>query len=353
MILKLLWSNLMKYIKQIKLKEINYKLFKIKKAEIIESKFVPDKIVKYIRENINYKYIVRYKYLDAKKNANCNIYLEYYSKDKIPHKKIQKKFLIIIRRIIFMMVLSNTYKSLNIFIYDTPFKKKFSCNNHTKCGHLSHNNVNSGLSYLNNVIIFRREEYLKLLIHELIHALDIDYKYETKKDQETIFDIFSVNSKNLLINESYVETWAIIINVFLVLYEKKYFGKINEKNIDLFKKYINKELLHGIEQCSKLCKYYNIKNFNDIYKKNSDTKKYTDDVNTFSYHIIKTINLFNINNFIKNFKDPTYVMKTTYNFNTYILFIKKYNSTIINKINITMKQFKNKKLEGLTMSSIK
>ena len=36
-----------------------------------------------------------------------------------------------------------------------------------------------------------------------------------------------------------------------------------------------------------------------IYKKNNNTKKYKDDVNTFSYHIIKTINLNNINNFIK------------------------------------------------------
>lgn len=353
MIHKLLWSNLMKYIKQINLNKINYKLFKIKKADIIESKFVPDKIVKYIRENINYKYIVRYKYLDTKKKVKSNIYLEYYSKDKIPQKNIQNKFSIIIRRVIFMMVLSNTYKNLNIFIYDTPFKKKFNCNNHKKCGNLSHNNVNSGLSYLDNVIIFRREEYLKLLIHELIHALDIDYKYETKKDQSVIFNIFSVNSNNLLINESYVETWAIIINVFLVLYEKNKFSKINEKNIDLFKKNMNKELLHGIEQCSKLCKYYNITDFNDIYKKNTNTKKYIDDVNTFSYHIIKTINLFNINNFIKNFKDSKYVMKTSYNFNTYILFIKKYNTTIIDKINITMTKLKNKNLESLTMSSIK
>ena len=346
MTLKLLWNNLMKYIQNIELKKINFKVYKIKSANIIESKFVPDKIVKYIREHIKYKYVVRYKYLDN------NIYLEYFSKDKIN----TKIFSIIIKRIIFMMIISNTYKSLNIYIYDTPFKKKFSCNNHKKCGNLTHNNVNSGMSYLNNVIIFRKEEYLKLLVHELIHALDIDYKYETHADKKNIYEIFDINSNNLLLNESYVETWAIIINVFLVLYEKNKYNSVTEKNIDLFKKYINKELLHGIEQCSKLCKYYNITNFNDIYKKNKDTKKYNDDVNTFSYHIIKTINLYNINNFLKNFKDSKYVMKSSYNFNTYILFIKKYHTIIINKINITMKKLKhpkNKDLEGLTMSCVK
>ena len=77
-----------------------------------------------------------------------------------------------------MMIISNTYKNLNIQIYDTPFKKTFGCNNHKKCGKLNHNNVNSGLSYLNNIVIFDKRN-LKLLIHELIHALDIDNKYET------------------------------------------------------------------------------------------------------------------------------------------------------------------------------
>ena len=69
------------------------------------------------------------------------------------------------------MIISNTYKNLNIEIYDTPFKKTFNCNNHKKCGKLTQNNVNSGLSYLNNIVIFRKEEMLKLLIHELIHML--------------------------------------------------------------------------------------------------------------------------------------------------------------------------------------
>ena len=30
--------------------------------------------------------------------------------------------------------------------------------------------------------------------------------------------------------------------------------------------------------------------------------------NTFSYHIIKTINLYNIKNFIKNFSDNIYIL---------------------------------------------
>lgn len=340
--IKILWYNLSKYIKQIELEKLNCKLHKIKKTSLIDSKFIPDKIVDYIKENIKYKYVISYNY----KNNIINI--EYYCSKK---KKNINLFKIIVNRIIFMMIISNTYKNLNIEIYDTPFKKTFNCNNHKKCGKLTHNNVNSGLSYLNNIIIFRREEMLKLLIHELIHALDIDNKFENEKDIEKILDIYNINYSNLLINESYVETWAIIINIFLVLHEKKKYEKKNK--IKLFKEYIKKEIVHSFQQSSKLCIYYNIDDFNKIYRKNKNSIKYIDSVNTFSYHIIKTINLNNINNFIKNFSDNVYVLPKKYNFDKYILFIIKYNETIINKINYILQHEKtNRNLKNITMSYI-
>ena len=173
--IEILWSNLSKYIKQIKLEKINCKLHNVKKTNLIDSEFIPDKIAEYIRENIKYKYVISYNY----KNNIINI--EYYYSKK---KENIDLFKIIVKRIIFMMIISNTYKNLNIEFFDIPFKKTFNCNNHKKCGKLSQNNVNSGLSYLNNIIIFRKEEMLKLLIHELIHALDIDNKFENIKDIE-------------------------------------------------------------------------------------------------------------------------------------------------------------------------
>lgn len=341
--IKILWSNLVKYMEQIDLKKVDCKLQDVKKTNLIDSKFIPEKIVDYITENIKYKYVISYNY------KNNIIYIEYYCSKK---RKNIDLFKTIVKRVIFMMMISNTYKSLNIEIYDTPFKKEFHCNNHKKCGKLSHNNVNSGLSYLNNIVIFRREEMLKLLIHELIHALDIDNKYETIKDKEKLLKLYNLNHSNLLVNESYVETWAIIINIFLVLYEKD-IHKMKENNINLFRKYIKKEIVHSFQQCSKLCIFYNIDDFNKIYRENKKSIEYVDGVNTFSYHIIKTINLNNINNFIKNFTDNVYILPKKYNFNRYMLFIIKYNKTIIDKINyILHHRGKKTNLKSLTMSSI-
>ena len=341
--IKILWNNLTKCMEQINVNKINCKLHNVKNINMIDSKFIPDKIAEYIRDTIIYKYVISYNY------KNYIINLDYFCSEKINNIII---FETIIRRTIFMMIISNTYKSLNIELYDTPFKKTFNCNNHKKCGLLSPNNVNSGVSYLNNIVIFRKEEMLKLLIHELIHALDIDNKFETSQDIIKILELFNINNSKLLVNESYVETWAIIINIFLVLYEKKTKGT-KEHKIMLFKKYIKKEVVHSLQQCSKLCMFYNIDDFNKIYRKNKDTIKYVDGVNTFSYHIIKTINLNNINNFMKNFCDNVYVLPKKYNFNRYILFIIKYNKTIIDKINYILRHTKkNKDLKSLTMSVV-
>ena len=344
MIIDLLWKDLNKYMAEIKLNKISFKLTNFKVNNLIETKFIPSKIKTYIKEKIKYKYDIKYNYF------NNIIRLEYYSSNNSIQTEV---FEIIIRRIIFMMKISNVHKNLNVQIYDTPFKKKFNCNNSHKCGNLNHNNVNSGLSYANNVIIFRKEEYLKLLIHEVIHALDIDYKYETYDDQEPLLNLFNVNTENLLINESYVETWAILINIYLVLFEKKTYKK-GKINLDLFKKYLKMEITHGLIQSAKLCNYYNIDNFNEMFynEKIKNNKLYLDTVNTFSYHIIKTLNLYNIKNFLKNFRDNKYIMKKTYNYNKYIKFIIKYSKTIINDVNIMIKKLKNKNLEDLKMSKI-
>lgn len=339
MIIKNLLDDLNKFYSQINLDNIQYNLVKITNHDIVDTEFIPDKIKNYIEKEIKYKYVINYNY---KNNKNNIINLEYFFKEEIN----TDIFKTIIKRVIFMMIISNKYQDINIQIYDTPFKKTFSCNNHDKCGKLNYDNVNSGLSYYNNIVIFRKEEYLKLLIHELIHGLDIDYKYETNSDKIELYKLLKINKNNLLINESYVETWAIIINIFLVLKEKND-SKNNVKNeFILFKKYIKSEIIHGLKESAKLCKYYNITKFNDLH-----IVYYSDNVNTFSYHMVKTINLFNIKNFIKNFRSNNYIIPHKYKFDNYIKFVIKYYKTISKYIDVLLK--KKLSLTSLNMSIIK
>ena len=133
----------------------------------------------------------------------------------------------------------------------------------------------------------------------------------------------------------------------MVLYEK------NILKLDLFKKYIKDEEIFGLYQSSKLCKYYNINKFDLIYKINNICKiKMEDNVNIFSYHIIKTVNLSNINEFIKIFRHKKYIMDKTYNYKDYIMFIIKYFKTIDKTMNNTIENLDNNYNLSLKMTKI-
>ena len=77
MIIDLLWKDLNKYMSEINLNKLNFKLSEFKVNNLIETKFIPSKIKTYIKEKIRYKYTVKYNYL------NNVITLEYYSRNLI------------------------------------------------------------------------------------------------------------------------------------------------------------------------------------------------------------------------------------------------------------------------------
>ena len=293
-----------------------YKLHKIKNIEIIKkqvvnkrlikTEFVDNKIRLYIKDNIKNCYIVKYKY------KNIIINLAYYC-CKLIDKELLKT---IIKRIIFTMDITNIYKNVNIDIYDTPFKKHLPCED---CGKkLTSININSGLSYNNNIIIYRKEELLKVLIHEMIHILDIDIKYENDDNKKIILNKLCVNS--LLINESYVETWANILNIYLTLIENN--GVVTTK--EYIESFI-KEKKFSIKQCCKIIMYFKLDLSN-----NSCKNKIYDKTNILSYILLKTYNLIYINKFLKKYKGVDTIIVKKYNYLDYINYLDKIMNYKIN-----------------------
>ena len=58
---------------------------------------------------------------------------------------------------------------------------------------------------------------------------NIDKPYVLYVAEIIYLEIFNINSNNLLINESYVETWAIILNIYCSLKEN------NQSNLNNYK----------------------------------------------------------------------------------------------------------------------
>ena len=114
----------------------------------------------------------------------------------------------------------NTCSSkLNVYIYLTDFEKRFP----TQQGlPLDAEHANTGMSYhcvrTNDVIVYRREEWFKVLIHELFHAfglsfIESDMPRGVDAAMQAMLQKMYAISHPVRIYETYCEIWARILTV--------------------------------------------------------------------------------------------------------------------------------------------
>ena len=80
--------------------------------------------------------------------------------------------------------------------------------------------INSGMcSYTTgkcDIHIWRKEEILKVTIHELLHGLHQEILHDTPKIISNYQSKYNISSKEININETYTEIWAKIINCYFL-----------------------------------------------------------------------------------------------------------------------------------------
>ena len=224
--------------------------------------------------------------------------------------KIAKKFNILINDYDLIIFLGNNKKYL--------FNKKKI---------ITPMNINSGATlFTSYVSLWRKEEYEKVLIHELLHYIGIDYHLFQNNDlNNKIKNIFNIDGINN-INESYNESVASIIN--MCWKSTKYNLNIN----DIYQY----EIKFLIFQTNKIIKFFNGKNALDLFNiKISQTSS------ALSYIIIKTIIFLNIIDII-NFIESVEIRLNTFDkINLYETFLlnnlleKKYIKIFADNFNIT------------------
>ena len=221
---------------------------------------------------------------------NDNNIIIYYTK-----KEITKVPLIIEN----MFLIINTLKKLfnrkfyqRVIFFETLEKKEFPQEDNLILGS---NEVNTGVTINNDfenhshngdIILYRKEEVLKVLIHELIHSNLIDKKI-IKSDNVTKFsNIFCVNYK-ILLNEAFTESIALIINLFYIHIKCNF----NKKMLDIM---FQNEINYSNYICSKILSYYKIDNISDVIKKDKNCNKiFPQKSNVFSYYFLKNILISN------------------------------------------------------------
>ena len=109
--------------------------------------------------------------------------------------------------------------TLNIFIYMTEFKKRFPT---VQDETLDAEHANTGLSHHcakdNNIVVYREEEWFKVLIHESFHAFGLSFIDDDMPAgvdaamQRVLQRTYSI-SHHVLVYETYCEIWARVLNV--------------------------------------------------------------------------------------------------------------------------------------------
>ncbi len=192
-----------------------------------------------------------------------------------------------------------------ITIYYTDVNKVLTSNH----GIIGKDMINSAFTYVPNtiltksrlpeIVIYRKEELYKIMIHELIHFYSIDFHVDineiyTKSLQTLLSDNYKVvNGKNqpIKINpkEAYTETIASLLNVIFAT------NPFTKKNFD---NNFRKELLFSIYQVAKIFKKSKI-----VFKQETFA---------FEYYYLKTKLLLNLDQLLEFINNPKYHKKSNF-----------------------------------------
>ena len=110
-------------------------------------------------------------------------------------------------------------RNLHIQLFLTNFKKQLQSDNSSNedIDPINPINVNSAFttscSEDTSIIIYRREEWFKVFIHETFHCLGLDFSHVQHDCTSKLSKHFLFQGIDYKVYESYCETWARIINV--------------------------------------------------------------------------------------------------------------------------------------------
>lgn len=153
---------------------------------------------------------------------------------------------------------------------------------------LTSKHVNSGLTTfykLENradVLVYRREEMTKVLIHELLHAHDIDSKFISASSESIISKVFCVETLN--VNEALTDAFSCVLHTILYSFCSKSDSESLFRNVE-------NEINFIKYQAYKIIKYTN---YNELCP-----KIIKEETNIMSYYVVKAIILSNFEEYLE------------------------------------------------------
>jgi len=270
---------------------------------LLSSEYVPTTIKEYI-ESEGKCYL---QYSCRIFNRSINIYIILFN--KISH--VQSKYYDdIVHRMLMWLRMAFLYspaycgKNIKIYLYWTSFQKNIPNNTIDILGAEHCNSaVTTNCSKNGIIVIYRKEEWFKVFVHETFHSLGLDFSsFPCDQLHYKLLQLFPINSE-INIYEAYSEFWATILNCLFCAYELLD-NKLDDKDFLLYSDFcIQFERIFSLFQFVKILDFMGI-SYKHLYERNEigDVARkylYKENTNVFSYYIIKNILMYNYGSFLQ------------------------------------------------------
>ena len=166
----------------------------------------------------------------------------------------------------------------------------------TKQDLLTSEHINSGVTFRSSsgsskIIVYRKEEMPKVLLHEIIHALDVDFSYIPEGQ---LAYLFCMDNSNLTINETFTDSLTCLINTIMYsLFENRHSPKKFVKSV---RKNWLKEYGFIKGQCYKILQHHM------NYRQAADLRcstKLKEGTHAIAYYVLKAVILSDLNAYLK------------------------------------------------------
>jgi hypothetical protein len=185
----------------------------------------------------------------------------------------------------------NCSKQVDVYLYLTDFEKKLPP---TFRQSIAEENVNTAFttrcSDTTEILIFRREEWFKVFIHECFHNLGLDFDISSK-NKDLLRSVFPLQQSMCQLGETYAELSAELLNIVLTNANTK---KPFEQVVANIESHIQIERKYSVFQVSKILNHFGIK-YTDLFVSTPHFKESTE---VFCYYVLKTLLIYNCNDFI-------------------------------------------------------
>lgn len=184
-------------------------------------------------------------------------------------------------------------KDFHIYVYLTPFAKTLTNSvigvDHINTG-INVKTVDCSDEYhenINEITIYREEDWFKVFIHEAIHSFRLDFSENGKQYLKELFPI--ATEFNLF--EAYTEFWAEIINMlYCAITIENGFDNVMRTMDNM----IQIERRFSLYQAMKILKHMEL-TYDNVFV---TTEKYREETHVFAYFILKQCFMYNFNQFI-------------------------------------------------------